>query len=92
MWKCYYPFGCFYKDGPWLGGDRLVSRLPQQPDDLSSHYMLYTRSHLSEPHELFIDNFDSIKKSPLKNTNSLYFIIHGYWDNGNNSWILVSLR
>ena len=92
LWQCYYPFGCFYNGAPWSADNRPGSRFPEQPDILATHFMLYTRGHSEKPHELFIDNFDSIRKSSLKNTNNLYFIIHGSLDNGNQSWILVSLQ
>ncbi|XP_043279653.1 pancreatic triacylglycerol lipase-like [Venturia canescens] len=92
MWRCYRPYGCFYIGAPWSGENRPVSTFPGRPDAVDPHYMLYTRSHSEEPHELLIDEFDSIRKSPLKNTTNLYFIVHGYLDNGDKTWILRTKR
>lgn len=92
MWRCYRPFGCFFIGAPWSSEHRPVSTFPGRPDSVDCHYMLYTRSYSDEPYELFIDDFDSIKKSPLRNNKNVYLIIHGYLDNGDKTWILVSSR
>lgn len=87
MWRCYRPYGCFYIGAPWSGENRPVSTFPGRPDSVDPHYLLYTRGS-PLPHELLIDDFDSIRTSPLNNTLTTYFIIHGYLDNGDKSWIL----
>ncbi|XP_058801466.1 pancreatic lipase-related protein 2-like [Phymastichus coffea] len=91
MWRCYPPFGCFYIGAPWSGGSRPVSTFPVRPETISPLFMLYTR-HLDQPRELSIDNFRSIRDSPLKRNANLYFIIHGYLDNGNKTWVLRTMR
>ncbi|XP_011306825.1 pancreatic triacylglycerol lipase [Fopius arisanus] len=87
MWRCYRPYGCFYIGPPWSGENRPVFSFPGRPDSVDPHYLLYNRRSPS-PHELLIDDFDSIRTSPLNNTLKTYFIIHGYLDNGDKSWIL----
>lgn len=89
MWRCYPPFGCFYIGSPWSGGTRPVSTFPAKPDSISPLFVLYTRENIDNPHVLIIDDTESIKKSPLRRNSNLYFIIHGYLDNGNKTWVLV---
>lgn len=90
MWRCYQPYGCFYIGSPWSGENRPVSTFPGRPDNVDPHFMLYTRQNSDNPHEIFIDNFESIKTSPLNNKKNLYFIVHGYLDNGDKTWVIVS--
>ncbi|XP_063992120.1 pancreatic triacylglycerol lipase-like [Diachasmimorpha longicaudata] len=87
LWRCYHPYGCFYSGAPWSGENRPVSAFPGRPDSVDPHYLLYKRGSSSH-HELLIDNFKTIKSSPLNNTLTTYIIIHGYLDNGDKSWIL----
>jgi len=90
MWRCYEPFGCFYIGPPWSGEDRPVSTFPARPDSIDPHYILYTREQAGKPYELKIDGNSTIRKSPLNKKNNLYFIIHGFLDNGDKTWVLVS--
>ncbi|XP_031789463.1 pancreatic triacylglycerol lipase isoform X1 [Nasonia vitripennis] len=88
MWRCYQPFGCFYIGTPWSGGSRPVSTFPTKPDSINPLFMLYTRDRVDDPHELVIDRISTIRDSPLRRNENLYFIIHGYLDNGNKTWVL----
>ncbi|KAK0085747.1 hypothetical protein PV325_004484 [Microctonus aethiopoides] len=92
MWRCYQPYGCFYIGVPWSGENRPVSTFPARPDNVDPHFMLYTREYANNSHEFFIDRPGSIRQSPLKNNTALYFIIHGYLDNGDKTWILRTKR
>ncbi|XP_014479346.1 PREDICTED: pancreatic triacylglycerol lipase-like [Dinoponera quadriceps] len=87
MWQCYAPYGCFYKGSPWSGTNRPVSAVPIPPDVIKPRYLLYTREN-EQYHKLKIDNFQTIKKAPLKKDKTLYFIIHGFLENGDKTaWI-----
>lgn len=90
MWRCYEPYGCFYIGAPWSGENRPVSTFPARPDSINPRYTLYTREQGEKPHELKIDNFETIRKSSLNKKNNLYFVIHGFLDNGDKTWVLVS--
>ncbi|XP_011495868.1 PREDICTED: pancreatic triacylglycerol lipase-like isoform X2 [Ceratosolen solmsi marchali] len=92
MWRCYQPFGCFYIGSPWSGGSRPVSTFPVRPDSINPHFMLYTRQRIDDPHQLIIDDLSTIRNSPLRKRENLYFIIHGYLDNGNKTWVLRMMR
>lgn len=92
MWRCYKPFGCFYIGPPWSGENRPVSTFPARPDSINPRYMLYTREHAEKPHELKIDDFETIRTSPLKDKTNLYLIIHGFLDNGDKTWVLRVMK
>lgn len=91
MWRCYEPYGCFYIGAPWSGENRPVSMFPARPDSINPHYLLYTRDYIDQPHELKIDHFDTIKSAPFRLENTFYFIIHGFLDNGDDTWVMVSI-
>ncbi|XP_012233169.2 pancreatic lipase-related protein 2-like [Linepithema humile] len=89
MWRCFEPYGCFYIGKPWSGENRPVSTFPARPDSINPRYMLYTRN-TEQPHELKIDQFQTIREAPLKN--NLYFVIHGFLDNGDKTWVLRTMK
>lgn len=91
MWRCYVPYGCFYIGSPWSGDKRPVSTFPVRPDVINPRYFLYTRDQSDQYHKLKIDQLKTIMESPLKRDKNLYFIIHGFLENGDRtSWIMVS--
>lgn len=92
MWRCYEPYGCFYIGAPWSGENRPVSTFPARPDSINPRYFLYTRDHPSQPHELKIDQFETIEDAPLQRNSNLYFIIHGFLDNGDKTWVLRTMK
>lgn len=92
MWRCFEPYGCFYIGPPWSGENRPVSTFPARPDSINPRYQLYTRDKIGHPHELKIDKFETIREAPLRNQSNLYLIIHGFLDNGDKTWVMVSLR
>ncbi|XP_011688302.1 PREDICTED: pancreatic lipase-related protein 2-like [Wasmannia auropunctata] len=92
MWRCYDPYGCFYIGPPWSGENRPVSTFPVRPDNINPRYILYTREQVEKPYELKIDDFETIQKSPLNKKNNLYFIIHGFLDNGDKTWVLRVMK
>jgi pancreatic triacylglycerol lipase len=68
-----------------------VSTFPARPDSINPRYVLYTREYADQFHEMKIDQFDTIEKAPLKKKSNLYFIIHGFLDNGDKTWVLVGV-
>ncbi|EFN77854.1 pancreatic lipase-related protein 2 [Harpegnathos saltator] len=93
MWRCYVPYGCFYIGSPWSGDKRPVSMFPVRPDVINPRYLLYTRELGEHYHKLKIDRFKTIQEAPLKKDKNLYFIIHGFLENGDKtSWILRMVK
>ncbi|XP_012258087.2 pancreatic triacylglycerol lipase-like [Athalia rosae] len=87
MWRCYQPFGCFYKGEPWQGENRPVVLFPMRPDKISPRYQLYTRSTTQDPEDLRIDDVDTIRDAHFRPDATIYFIIHGYLENGDKTWV-----
>ncbi|KAL6257487.1 hypothetical protein P5V15_011057 [Pogonomyrmex californicus] len=92
MWRCYEPYGCFYIGAPWSGENRPVSTFPARPDSINPRYVLYTREEAEMPHEFKIDSFETIREAPFNNKNNVYFIIHGFLDNGDKTWVLRMMK
>lgn len=90
MWRCYQPYGCFYIGSPWSGENRPVSTFPVRPDSINPRFLLYTREQSDKSYPLSIDQFETIRNAPFKKDGTLYFIIHGYLDNGDKTWVMVS--
>lgn len=90
MWRCYQPYGCFYIGAPWSGDNRPVSTFPMRPDNINPRFILYNREQPDKPHSLIIDKKETIQNSPLKKDSTIFFIIHGYLDNGDKTWVMVS--
>lgn len=89
MWRCYRPFGCFYSGVPWYGENRPVVLFPLSPDKINPRYLLYTRNNPNVPDELKIDDERTLRNSHLHSNGSGYFLIHGYLENGDKTWVLV---
>lgn len=94
MWRCFKPYGCFYIGAPWSGENRPVSMFPTRPDSIDPHYLLYTRDtiHIDQSYELKIDNFETIENAPLRIDNNFYFVIHGFLDSGDNTWVMRTVK
>ncbi|XP_046476732.1 inactive pancreatic lipase-related protein 1 isoform X1 [Neodiprion pinetum] len=88
MWRCYQPFGCFYIGEPWYGENRPVVDFPMRPDKIGPRYLLYTRNTLNNPDELKIDQDTTIRNAHIRPDGNVYFIIHGYLENGDKTWVL----
>lgn len=89
MWRCFDPYGCFYIGPPWSGENRPVSTFPARPDSINPRYLFYTRDNVGQPWELKIDNNETIRETPLLKRSNLYFIVHGFLDNGDKTWVMV---
>lgn len=92
MWRCFQPYGCFYIGPPWSGDNRPVSTFPARPDSINPRYTLYTRKQPDQIYDLKIDDYDTIRETPLNKENNFYFIIHGFLDNGDKTWVLRTMK
>ncbi|XP_015586710.1 pancreatic lipase-related protein 2 [Cephus cinctus] len=91
IWRCYQPYGCFFIGPPWSEENRPVL-FPDRPDSIHPRYVLYTRNHTESSDIVEIDQFDIIHQSNFRKHKTLYFIIHGYLDNGDKTWVLRTMR
>ncbi|GAB1302571.1 Pancreatic lipase-related protein 2 [Apodemus speciosus] len=75
---CYGHLGCFSNDKPWAGMlQRPLKLLPWSPEDINTRFLLYTNEN---PNTYQASNFQLNRKTR--------FIIHGFTDKGEGSWLL----
>ncbi|KZC07876.1 Pancreatic lipase-related protein 2 [Dufourea novaeangliae] len=92
MWRCFEPYGCFYIGPPWSGESRPVSTFPARPDSINPRYLFYTRENVGGPYELKIDKFGTLREAAIRKKNNLYLIVHGFLDNGDNTWVMRTMK
>lgn len=61
-----------------------------RPDQISPTFLLYTRSTVENPEELKIDEENTIRNAHVRPNGTAFFIIHGYLENGDKTWVGVS--
>uniref|UniRef100_A0A8C5LHB6 Triacylglycerol lipase n=1 Tax=Jaculus jaculus TaxID=51337 RepID=A0A8C5LHB6_JACJA len=85
---CYNGLGCFADNEPWAGtAIRPLRILPWSPEKINTRFLLYTNENpdafqilqLSDPSTIEASNFQADRKTR--------FIIHGFIDKGEESWV-----
>uniref|UniRef100_A0A8B9XZQ0 Triacylglycerol lipase n=1 Tax=Bos mutus grunniens TaxID=30521 RepID=A0A8B9XZQ0_BOSMU len=86
---CYDSIGCFSDSKPWAGAAiRPLKILPWSPEKVGTRLLLYTNKNpnnfqillASDPSTIEVSNFQIAKKTR--------FIIHGFIDKGDESWLV----
>ncbi|XP_039296077.1 pancreatic triacylglycerol lipase [Nilaparvata lugens] len=85
--KCYDNLGCYSINPPWTDVSRPVSKYPEPPEKVSPKYCLYTRHNRHVCQQLVYTNPRTIYRSYLMPTHKVYFIAHGFLENGEKDWI-----
>ncbi|XP_036591713.1 inactive pancreatic lipase-related protein 1-like [Trichosurus vulpecula] len=85
---CYGDLGCFPDDDPW-GGIliRPLKVLPWSPETINTRFLLYTNENPNSFQILRTSEPSTIEYSNFKTDRKTRFIIHGYIDNGEDSWL-----
>uniref|UniRef100_A0A5F9CUH3 Triacylglycerol lipase n=1 Tax=Oryctolagus cuniculus TaxID=9986 RepID=A0A5F9CUH3_RABIT len=84
---CYDRLGCFTDDAPWGGiTGRPGKILPKSPEVVNTRFLLYTNKNQDTYQEVVADA-SSIKSSNFRTDKKTRFIIHGFTDTGENSWL-----
>uniref|UniRef100_A0A2K6ETW3 Triacylglycerol lipase n=1 Tax=Propithecus coquereli TaxID=379532 RepID=A0A2K6ETW3_PROCO len=84
---CYSRLGCFSDDVPWAGIlERPFKVLPWSPEDVNTRFLLYTNENPNDFQEIVADP-SSISASNFKTNRKTRFIIHGFTDKGEESWL-----
>uniref|UniRef100_A0A5F9C3V3 Triacylglycerol lipase n=1 Tax=Oryctolagus cuniculus TaxID=9986 RepID=A0A5F9C3V3_RABIT len=84
---CYDRLGCFSDDVPWAGtAERPIKTLPEDPKHVNTRFLLYTNENQDSYQELTADA-STIKNSNFKTNRKTRFIIHGFIDKGEESWL-----
>ncbi|XP_053548960.1 inactive pancreatic lipase-related protein 1-like [Bombina bombina] len=85
---CYERIGCFTNNYPWSGTlERPIAKLPWSPEVINVRFLLYTRENPTNFQELQAVNISSISASNFKTNRKSRFIIHGFYDTGEQNWL-----
>ncbi|XP_072335566.1 pancreatic lipase-related protein 2-like isoform X2 [Scyliorhinus torazame] len=85
---CFDKLGCFTDDVPWGGTkQRPIKKLPWFPENINTRFLLWTRQNPAAFQEITAINPSTIKSSNFDPTHKTRFIIHGYIDKGEESWL-----
>ncbi|XP_046510957.1 pancreatic triacylglycerol lipase [Equus quagga] len=84
---CYERLGCFSDDSPWAGiVERPLKILPWSPEKVNTHFLLYTNENPDNFQEIVADP-STIESSNFNTGRKTRFIIHGFIDKGEESWL-----
>lgn len=85
---CYRPFGCFSDEKPWAGIlQRPLKLFPWAPKDIDTHFLLYTNENLNNYQRISATDLATIEASNFRLDRKTRFIIHGFIDKGEESWL-----
>ncbi|KAM5132685.1 pancreatic triacylglycerol lipase-like [Mantella aurantiaca] len=85
---CFSRIGCFTDNVPWAGTlERAIAYLPWSPEKINPRFLLYTKSNNNNFQEISAINPSSISASNFRTTRKTRFIIHGFIDKGEESWL-----
>ncbi|XP_054437741.1 pancreatic triacylglycerol lipase isoform X2 [Pteronotus mesoamericanus] len=84
---CFQRLGCFSDEAPWAGiVERPLKILPWSPKEVNTRFLLYTNENPNAFQELVADP-STIEVSNFKMDRKTRFIIHGFIDKGEESWL-----
>ncbi|XP_066095340.1 pancreatic lipase-related protein 2-like [Saccopteryx bilineata] len=85
---CYGPFGCFSDDKPWGGIFQRPSKLfPWAPKDIDTRFLLYTNENPNNYQRISATDLATVEASNFQLGRKTRFIIHGFIDKGEESWL-----
>ncbi|XP_040290635.1 pancreatic triacylglycerol lipase-like [Bufo bufo] len=85
---CYNRVGCFNDLKPWAGTvERPFTKLPWSPEQIKTRFLLYTKSNQNSFQLISATNPSSISSSNFRTTKKTRFVIHGFTDSGEASWL-----
>ncbi|XP_053548965.1 pancreatic triacylglycerol lipase-like [Bombina bombina] len=85
---CFARIGCFSDSSPWAGTiERPISQLPWSPETINTRFLLYTRENPNNFQDINAVNPSTISASNFKTSRKTRFIIHGFIDKGEESWL-----
>ncbi|XP_015997971.2 pancreatic triacylglycerol lipase [Rousettus aegyptiacus] len=84
---CFPRLGCFSNDAPWTGTlQRPLKLLPSTPNEVNTRFLLYTNENPSNFQTITADS-STIEASNFKTNRKTRFVIHGFLDKGDGSWL-----
>ncbi|XP_074239294.1 pancreatic lipase-related protein 2 isoform X2 [Saimiri boliviensis] len=85
---CYGQLGCFSDEKPWAGiFQRPVKLFPWSPKDIDTRFLLYTNENPDNFQLITGMEPDTIEASNFQLDRKTRFIIHGFIDKGEESWL-----
>ncbi|XP_038613578.1 pancreatic lipase-related protein 2-like [Tachyglossus aculeatus] len=85
---CFKRLGCFSDDPPWGGIlQRPFKILPLSPEAINTRFLLYTNENPNKFQEIKAPDPQIIGASNFKTNRKTHFIIHGFIDKGEVSWL-----
>ncbi|XP_035294088.1 inactive pancreatic lipase-related protein 1, partial [Cricetulus griseus] len=86
---CYNNLGCFSDTEPWAGtATRPLKLLPWSPEKINTRFLLYTNENPNAFQLLQPSDPSTIEASNFQVARKTRFIIHGFIDKGEESWVL----
>lgn len=86
---CYGPFGCFSDDKPWAGTiQRPLKMFPWAPQDIDTQLLLFTNENPNNYQRISPTDLSTIEASNFHLDRKTRFIIHGFIDKGEESWLI----
>ncbi|XP_024411170.2 pancreatic lipase-related protein 2 [Desmodus rotundus] len=86
---CYTPFGCFSDERPWTGTlQRPLKLFPWSPQDIDTQFLLFTNENPNNYQRISSMDLDTVKASNFRLDRKTRFIIHGFIDKGEETWLL----
>ncbi|XP_037599901.1 pancreatic lipase-related protein 2 isoform X2 [Cebus imitator] len=85
---CYGQLGCFSDEKPWAGiFQRPIKLFPWSPKDIDTRFLLYTNENPDNFQLITGMEPDTIEASNFQLDRKTRFIIHGFIDKGEESWL-----
>ncbi|XP_040848422.1 inactive pancreatic lipase-related protein 1 [Ochotona curzoniae] len=85
---CYEDLGCFSDAEPWAGtAIRPLKILPWSPEKISTRFLLYTNESPDSVQILSLSDPATIGASNFQTDRKTRFIIHGFIDKADESWV-----
>ncbi|XP_032137651.1 pancreatic lipase-related protein 2 isoform X2 [Sapajus apella] len=85
---CYGQIGCFSDEKPWAGiFQRPIKLFPWSPKDIDTRFLLYTNENPDNFQLITGMEPDTIEASNFQLDRKTRFIIHGFIDKGEESWL-----
>lgn len=86
---CYGPLGCFSDEKPWGGTlQRPLKMFPWAPQDIDTQFLLFTNENPNNYQRISPTDLSTIEASNFQLGRKTRFIIHGFIDKGEESWLI----
>ncbi|XP_037693500.1 pancreatic lipase-related protein 2-like [Choloepus didactylus] len=84
----YGPLGCSFDEKPWTPiVQELFKLFPSTPKDINTRFLLYTNENADTYQLVTATDLPTIEASNFRRDRKTRFIIHGFTDTGEDSWL-----